>query len=79
MYLFIDETQSHLDEVIEEHTAEDGILSDYLNDKDAVDTKAVNAKINELKKTDPDKRFEYRMPRPTKKKPHTARCGVSFW
>jgi len=42
-----------LDELVEEHTAEGGVLADYLNDKDAVDAKAVNAKIKELKKTDP--------------------------
>lgn len=48
-----DETQGKLDELVEEHTAEGGILADYLNDKDAVDAKAVNAKIKELKKTDP--------------------------
>ncbi|MBE6679526.1 MAG: type I restriction-modification system subunit M [Ruminococcaceae bacterium] len=56
----VDETQSRLDEMIEEHTAEDGVLSDCLNDKDAVDTKAVNAKIKELKKTAP-KSEEYRI------------------
>ena len=48
-----DETQGKLDELVEEHTAEGGVLADYLNDKDAVDAKAVNAKIKELKKTDP--------------------------
>ena len=48
-----DETQGKLDELVEEHTAEGGILADYLNDKDAVDSKAVNAKIKELKKTEP--------------------------
>lgn len=49
-----DETQSKLDELIEEQTAEGCILADYLNDKDAVDTKAVNAKIKELKKLAPN-------------------------
>ena len=48
-----DETQGKLDELVEEQTADGGVLADYLNDKDAVDTKAVNAKIKELKKTDP--------------------------
>lgn len=48
-----DETQGQLDELVEEHTAEGGALVDYLNDKDTVDAKAVNAKIKELKKTDP--------------------------
>ncbi len=38
----------------EEHTAEDGVLSDCLNDKDTVDAKAVNSKFKELKKSDPD-------------------------
>ena len=45
-----DETQGKLDELVEEQTAEGGVLVDYLNDKDAVDTKKVNAKIKELKK-----------------------------
>ena len=49
-----EETQRKLDELTDEHTAEGGVLSDYLNDKDSVDTKAVNAKIKELKKTVPD-------------------------
>ena len=48
-----DEKQGKLDELVEEHTAEGGVLADYLNDKDAVDAKAVNAKIKELKKTGP--------------------------
>ena len=48
-----DETQGKLDELVEEQTAEGGVLADYLNEKDAVDAKAVNAKIKELKKTDP--------------------------
>ena len=50
-----DETQGKLDELVEEQTAEGGVLADYLNDKDAVDAKAVNAKIKELKKTDPER------------------------
>lgn len=54
-----DETQSRLDEMTEEHTAEDGVLSDCLNDKDAVDVKAVSAKLKELKKNAPDSE-EYR-------------------
>ena len=48
-----DETQGKLDELVEEHTVDGGVLADYLNDKDAVDAKAVKAKIKELKKTDP--------------------------
>lgn len=43
-----------LDELTEEHTGEDGVLSDCLNDKDAVDNKAVKAKVKELKRTAPD-------------------------
>lgn len=54
-----DETQSQLDEMTEEHAAEDGVLSDCLNDKDAVDVKAVSAKLKELKKNAPDSE-EYR-------------------
>lgn len=50
----VDETQSQLDGFIEEHTGEEGILRDYLNDKDAIDNKAVNAKVKQLKKTEPD-------------------------
>ena len=49
-----DETQGKLDELVEEHTAEGGILADYLNDKDAIDTKAVNVKIKLLRKSNPD-------------------------
>ena len=49
----VDETQSQLDELVEEQTGEDGVLNDCLNDKDAVDTKAVAAKLKELKKTAP--------------------------
>lgn len=56
----VDETQSRLDEMTEEHNAEDGVLSDCLNDKDAVDMKAVSAKLKELQKTAPDSE-EYRV------------------
>ena len=49
-----DETQGKLDELVEKHTAEDGILADYLNDKDAIDNKLVNVKIKLLKKSAPD-------------------------
>ena len=49
-----DETQGKLDVLVEEQTAEGGILIDYLNDKDAVDAKAVNTKIKELKKSEPN-------------------------
>ena len=50
----VDETQSKLDEFVEENTGDDGVLREYLNDKDTIDTKAVNAKMKELKKTAPD-------------------------
>lgn len=45
-----EETQNRLDELTEEQTGDEGYLKDYLNDKDKVDTKAVSAKIKELKK-----------------------------
>ena len=50
----VDETQNRLDEFVEENTGDDGVLGEYLNDKDAIDTKAVNAKLKELKKTAQD-------------------------
>lgn len=56
----VDETQSKLDEFVEKNTGDEGILRDYLNDKDAVDTKTVNAKLKELKKTAPDSK-EYKI------------------
>lgn len=55
-----DETQSQLDELVEEQTVEDGVLIDFLNDKDVVDVKVVNAKMKELKKTDSESN-EYRI------------------
>ncbi len=45
-----EETQNRLDELTEEQTGEDGYLKDYLNDKDKVDAKQVNARMKELKK-----------------------------
>lgn len=45
-----EETQNRLDELTEEQTGEDGYLKDYLNDKDKVDSKQVNARMKELKK-----------------------------
>ena len=45
-----EETQNRLDELTEEQAGDEGYLKDYLNDKDKVDTKAVSAKIKELKK-----------------------------
>ena len=56
----VDETQSKLDEMVEEQTAEDGVLFDYLNDNNAVDAKKVNDRIKELKKSAPDSE-EYRI------------------
>lgn len=50
----VDETQNRLDEFVEENTGDDGVLGEYLNDKDAIDTKAINAKLKELKKTAQD-------------------------
>lgn len=50
----VEETQSQLNELVEEHSGEEGILSEYWNDKDAVDVKKVNAAIKKLKKTEPD-------------------------
>lgn len=52
--LVVDETQAKVEELTEEYTAEDGILLEYLNDKDAVDMKKVNAKVKELKKAGAD-------------------------
>lgn len=56
----VDETQSKLDEMVEEQTAEDGVLFDCLNDNNAVDAKKVNDRIKELKKSAPDSE-EYRI------------------
>ena len=53
----VDETQSRLDEMTEEQTAEDGVLSDCIEDKedsDKIDPKKVAAKLKNLKKSDPD-------------------------
>lgn len=48
-----EETQSRLDEFLEEQTGDEGYLKEYLNDKDKVDTKAVAARLKVLKKPDP--------------------------
>ena len=50
----VDETQSRLDELVEEQSAEDGALADCLNDKDAVDAKEAAAKLKRLKWSDPN-------------------------
>ncbi len=55
-----EETQSQLEELTEEQTGEDGVLSDCLNDKDAVDSKQVSAKLKELKRSAP-RSEEYRV------------------
>ena len=47
----VDETQSCLDELVEEQTNDEGYLTEFLNDKDKVDNKKVSAKLKELKKT----------------------------
>ena len=49
----VEATAGRIEELEEEHTAEGGVLADYLNDKDAVDVKAVKAKLKELKKSAP--------------------------
>lgn len=48
-----EETQSRLDEFVEEQTGDDGYLKDHLNDKDKMDAKSVAARLKVLKKTDP--------------------------
>lgn len=50
----VDETQSKLDEFIEEHTGDEGVLCEFLNEKDAVDMKAVRVKHTVLKHNAPD-------------------------
>ncbi len=47
-----DETQSRLEELVEEQTGDEGYLKDHLNDKDKVDNKSVTARLKELKKID---------------------------
>ena len=46
----VEETQSRLEELIEEQTGDDGYLKEYLNDKDQVDAKRVAAKVKAMKK-----------------------------
>ena len=48
-----EETQSRLDEFLEEQTGYDGYLKEHLNDKDKVDAKAVAVRLKVLKNTDP--------------------------
>lgn len=49
-----DETQSLIDELVEELTAEEGAFSDCLNDKGNIDNKRVNEKYKKLKKSSKD-------------------------
>ena len=49
-----EETQSRLDELVEEQTGDEGYLKDHLNDKDKVDSKSVAARLKELRKIDPN-------------------------
>ena len=44
----------------EEHTEDNGILSEYLIDNDSIDLKAMNAKLKELKKASADD-MEYKV------------------
>lgn len=48
-----EETQDRLDELVEEHTGDEGYLKDHLNGKDKVDGKSVAARLKALEKTDP--------------------------
>lgn len=50
----VEETQSRLDELVEEQTCDEGYLKDHLNDKDKVDGKSVATRLKELKNVDPD-------------------------
>lgn len=49
-----EETQSRLEELVEEQTGDEGYLKDHLNDKDKVDGKSVAARLKALKKEAPD-------------------------
>ena len=56
----LEETQSRLEELIEEQTGDDGYLKDHLNDKDKVDAKSVSGQAKFLRKIAPDSE-EYRV------------------
>ena len=56
----LEETQSRLEELIEDQTGDDGYLKDYLNDKDKVDAKSVSGQAKFLRKTAPNSE-EYRV------------------
>lgn len=49
-----EETQSRLDELIEEQTGDEGYLKEYLNDKDKLDDKQIAARLKKLKTEHPD-------------------------
>ena len=50
----VEETQSRLDELIEEQTGDEGYLKEYLNDKDKLDDKQIAARLKKLKTERPD-------------------------
>ena len=50
----VEETQSRLDELVEEQIGDEGYLKEHLNDKDKVDGKSVATRLKELKMIDPD-------------------------
>ena len=50
----VEETQSRLDELVEDQTGDEGYLKDHLNDKDKVDGKSVAARMKDLKKVNPN-------------------------
>lgn len=49
-----EETQSRLDELVEEQTGDEGYLKEYLNDKDKLDDKQIVARLKKLKTERPD-------------------------
>lgn len=54
----VEETQSRLEELIEEQTGDGGYLREYLNENDQLDTKKVVAKVKAMKK-DGEQNEEY--------------------
>ena len=54
----VEDSQSRLEELIEEQTGDGGYLREYLNDNDQLDTKKVVAKVKALKK-DGERNEEY--------------------
>ena len=49
-----EETQSRLDELVEEQTGDEGYLREYLNDKEKLDDKQIAARLKKLKTEHPD-------------------------